>query len=131
DAFFIGRPVSLYVYQDADGDGNPSNALLIGGPYNVLVGMTETFQTYSLNNLVAPGPGDLYLGFEDTYAESGNYTPRLFPAAEDTTTTQVRSWVVGMGNGTPPDKANLANNDVIGTIDSFGLPGNWMIRANG
>src|SRR5205814_1222043 len=68
---------------------------------------------------------------EDTYAESGHYTPRLFPAAIDTTTTQVRSWVAGMGNGTPPDKANLGGNDTLGTIDSFGIPGNWMIRADG
>src|SRR5207237_4893348 len=36
-----------------------------------------------------------------------------------------------MSNGTAPDKVNLANDDVLGTIDSFGLPGNWMIRADG
>jgi len=28
------------------------------------------------------------------------------------------------------DINNVGNNDTIGTIDSFGLPGNWLIRAD-
>jgi hypothetical protein len=43
----------------------------------------------------------------------------------------VRSWVAGMSTNTDPDYDNLGNNDLLGTIDSFGLPGNWLIRANG
>src|SRR5207249_8638804 len=76
----VGKTASLFVYQDADGDGNPANATLIGGPFNVTIGVTNTFQTFPVN-LVAPGPGDIYLGFEDTWAESGAFQPRQFPAA--------------------------------------------------
>src|SRR5207248_4579507 len=72
--------------------------------------------------------GDIYIGFEDAWAESG-FTPRRFPAAQDTTNTQVRSWIAAMGSGAAPDYNNLGNNDSIGVIDQFGLPGNWMIRA--
>jgi hypothetical protein len=89
------------------------------------------FQTYNVN-VVAPGPtGDIYVGFEDFWAEPG-YTPKLYPTAIDTTPpSRVRSWVVAMGSGDPPDISNLGNNDVIGTIDSFGYAGNWLIRASG
>src|SRR5205823_5329806 len=69
---------------------------------------------------------------EDFWAESGSFQPRMFPAAiDESPPSQVRSWVAGMSTGAAPDVSNIANNDVRGTIDSFGLPGNWMIRARG
>ena len=36
NAAFIGKMASLFVYQDTDGDGNPANATLIGGPFAAL-----------------------------------------------------------------------------------------------
>ncbi len=124
-----GKTARLMVYQDTDGDGNPSNATLLQ-QLSVTIGVTETFENYPVN-ITVPGPtGDLYIGFEDMWAEQG-HTPRMFPAAQDTTTSQARSWMAGMGSGAPPDINNLGNNDVLGTIDSFGLPGNWLIRATG
>src|SRR5207247_1233031 len=79
---------------------------------------------------------DLYIGFEDFWAESGSFQPRFFPAAEDATPpSQRRSWVVGNGNGAAPNVANLGdpNNDVVGIIDDLNptIAGNWMFRANG
>src|SRR5207253_568079 len=72
----------------------------------------------------------LYIGFEDLWAEEG-FTPRMYPASQDTTSSQARSWIAAMGSGAPPDISNLGNNDLLGTIDSFGLPGNWLVRATG
>src|SRR5205807_44757 len=84
-----GKSARLLVYQDTDGDGNPSNATLLR-QLTVTIGITETFENYPVS-VTAPGPtGDLYIGFEDLWAEPG-YTPRLFPAAQDTTASQVRS----------------------------------------
>ena len=94
------------MYQDTDGDGNPANATLIGGPFAATILMTNTFQTYPVN-LVVPGPtGDIYLGFEDTWAEAGDFQPRLFPAAIDTSSgTQMRSWIAGMNDVEPATEA--------------------------
>jgi hypothetical protein len=91
--------------------------------------VTNTFQTYPVN-VVVPGPGgDLYVGFEDFWAEAG-FSPRLFPAALDQDNSQQRSWVIAPSSGAP-DITNLGNNATRGLIDSFGLAGNWMIRVSG
>ena len=34
-----------------------------------------------------------------------------------------------MSNGTAPNLNNLGANDLLGTVDALGLPGNFMIRA--
>jgi hypothetical protein len=125
----VGKTVNLVAYYDADGDGDPSNAVRLGGDAFVTVPELDAFDQYTVNFAV-PGDGDVYVGFENTYALGGS-TPILFPAAIDEDSgSQGRSWVAGMSSG-DPDPDNLANNDLIGTIDSFGLPGNWLIRATG
>src|SRR4029077_5255020 len=128
----IGKQARLVVYQASPGVSQPDTATLIYQQF-VTVGVTESFQTYNLiSPPTLPGTGDLYIGFEDFWAESGSFQPRMFPAAiDESPTSQVRSWVAGRSTGAAPDVANIANNDVRGTIDSFGLPGNWMIRASG
>ncbi len=123
----VGKTARLLVYRDADGDNDPSNATLVG-QQNVTIGALETFESYAVNISVS-GPGDLYIGFEDLWATSG-YSPRLYPASEDTTDPQVRSWVAAMSTGTPPNINNLGGNDLLGTVDSFGLPGNFTVRAS-
>jgi hypothetical protein len=132
----IGKQARLVIYR-ANAAGAPiTNTTLIYQQF-VTVGVTETFQTYNLTSpptISGVNGEDLYIGFEDFWAESGSFQPRMFPAAEDSSPpSQVRSWVVGNGNGAAPNVANLGDpvNDTVGTIDSFGLPGNWMIRASG
>ncbi len=125
----VGKTVNLVAYYDADGDGDPSNAVRLGADDFVTVADLDAFDQYTVNFAV-PGDGDIYVGFENTYALGGT-SPILYPAAIDEDSgTQDRSWVAGMSSG-DPDPDNLANNDLIGTIDSFGLPGNWLIRATG
>lgn len=125
----IGRTARLVVYQDTDGDGDPSNATLLASlsaPINTVSG----FQSYPVN-ITVPGPGDIYIGFEDLWAENG-YSPRLYPASLDTTPpSRGRSWLAAMANGSPPNVNNLGANTVLETIDAAGLPGNFMIRATG
>lgn len=131
DPLFIGQPIKLLVYNDTDGDGNPSNATKLA-EISASIGITNAFQTYNMN-VTVNGPGDIYIGFEDFWAEPG-YQPRLFPAAIDKTQTQQRSWIAGMGSGAPPDRDNLGGNDLLGTIENLSggsISGNWIIRAYG
>jgi hypothetical protein len=122
----VGRSARLLVYRDSDRDNDPSNAALLA-QQTVTVGALETFEDYAVNIPVS-GPGDLYIGFEDQWAEAG-FSPRLYPASQDTTDPQVRSWVAAMGDGAAPNLNNLGANDLLGTLDTLGLPGNFMIRA--
>jgi hypothetical protein len=53
-----------------------------------------------------------------------------YPASIDQTASQVRSWV-GIYSGNPGDPPTLPATSSWGIIDSFGFPGNWMIRGYG
>jgi hypothetical protein len=125
----VGKEIDLVAYYDADGDGDPGNAVRLGSDDVITIDNLDTFIDYTVNFSV-PGDGDIYVGFENIYALGGS-TPILFPAAIDEDSgSQNNSWVAGMQSG-DPDPDVLANNDLFGTIDSFGLPGNWLIRATG
>jgi len=125
----VGRQANLVAYYDADGDGDPSNAVRLGADTLVTIAGQDAFETYPASFDV-PGAGDVYVGFVDQWAADGTFSPFLRPAALDQTTSQGKSYVSGAG--TPPTDIDvLANNDLNGTIDSFGIPGNWLIRATG
>ena len=62
-----GKTVELVVYQDTDGDGDPSNAELMG-TYNVSIGVADgaTWDNYDLPaSLLLRGPGDVLIGAID------------------------------------------------------------------
>ena len=122
----VGKTARLLVYADTDGDNNPSNATLVQ-QQSVTIGTEGAFENYAVNIPVA-GPGDLYIGVEDQWAESG-YAPRLFPIAQDTTTPRARSWIAAQSTSAAPNITSLALNDVLGTSDALDLSGNFMIRA--
>ncbi|HKP53596.1 MAG TPA: kelch repeat-containing protein, partial [Chloroflexia bacterium] len=88
-----------------------------------------TFSDYAVN-VLASTPGDIYIGFTDTFNMGGTNPPRNFPAPQDTTASQVRSWVAAQDDDRSPDYDNLGLNDNLVIIDDF-LPGNWAIRASG
>jgi plastocyanin/subtilisin-like proprotein convertase family protein len=125
----IGSPVRLLVYSDLDGDNYPGNAILVG-EVPATISLTGAFQTYPVT-ITVPGPtGDIYIGFEDSWAESLPY--RRNHVAQDTNnSTARRSWVASGGNYAYID--DLSWNSTLGIIDdvSPSYPGNWMIRASG
>jgi len=125
----VGKQVDLVAYYDADADGDPSNAVRLGDDDFVTIDSLDTFVDYAVNFEV-PGDGDIYIGFVNSYALGGS-SPILFPAAIDQDSgSQGASWIAGMSTG-DPDIVNLGNDDLLGTIDSFGLAGNWLIRGTG
>ena len=126
----VGLQARILVYSDADGDGDPSNATLLSSSL-VTIASLNSFLDYTVNATITSG--DIYVGFEDQWAENG-YTPLLYPAAIDTDSTNNRSYVAAMGDGSAPDYTNLGNNDNIGTIDDLSggaITGNWLIRTSG
>jgi hypothetical protein len=72
------------------------------------------------------GPGDVLIAVVNRTAGTD---PGEFPAAIDETASQVRSWI-GLYAGNPADPPVLPA-PTFGTIDSFGFPGNWMVRGAG
>lgn len=124
-----GLVANLVAYFDADADGDPSNAVRLGSDTPVTISTVDLFETY-VTNFAVPGAGDVYIGFVDDWALAGGYTPRTYPAAIDQDTSEGMSFV--SGSSTPPtDVDNLANNNLTGVIDDFGVAGNWLIRATG
>ena len=123
----VGLQANLVVYYDADADGDPNNAVRIGGDELVTIAALDSFQTYPVH-FVVPGPGHVYIGFVDQWAIAGGYTPRLFPAALDQGSSAGKSWLIG-STVPPTDIDHLGNNDLTGVTDRFGIPGNWLIRA--
>lgn len=124
---FVGDPVQILIYLDTDRDGNPSNAQLIyQSPATITVADWYTFQYFPINNLVVNTRGDLYVGWEDTWAEGGP-SPREYIAATDETQPQHRSWIIGNTTCCTPNIANLAANNYRHRIDDFN-PGNLMVR---
>jgi hypothetical protein len=71
------------------------------------------------------GPGDgFFIGVRTAHATDQN------PAALDNTSSQQRSWLVAHSVPGNMDLENLGETAPFpGLIDSFGLPGNWRIRA--
>lgn len=125
----VGKQVNLVAYHDADGDGDPVDAVRIGSDHFVTIEESDAVIDHVVNFPV-PGDGDLYIGFESSYARGG-WTPRLFPAAIDTDSApQQRSWLAGRIDGDVRLDA-LADNHYLGLIDIFGISGNWLIRGRG
>jgi hypothetical protein len=125
---YNGLAMTVLVYEDADG-GSPANATLISSSNFI----TANANTGILNNYDIP---------DVTISTSEFFVAVLmrnlpggagFVASIDQTLPHVSgvSWA-GFAVGAPLDENNLgllgAN---LGTIEGFGLPGNWLLRATG
>ncbi len=126
-----GTPVTIGVWSDPNGDGDPTDGVLLGSVAGTVQNSdTDTFVTYTFSPAV-----DLPAGATSFFV--GDMTPMnngpdlLFWQGQDTSDSAPnKSWVLAMGDGSAVDLNNLGNNDFLHTIDSQGLPGNWLIRAN-
>jgi hypothetical protein len=120
-----GQPTTLGIWSDPNGDRNPSDAVLLSSAPGVMNSAnTDTFITYTFPSPVVIPGGSFFIG--DVTPDA---TPERNFQALDQTSSAVSSWVAAMGDGSPVDINNIGNNDFLGTIDFFGLPGNWLIRA--
>ncbi len=127
----VGDAIELLVYSDTDADGDPGTGAVLVGSENVTVQFNDGV-TFSVYNLTTPvslfGPGDVIIGVVNRYGSEGFND---FPATLDTTATQGRSWAATYLAGDVPANPTLPGDEQWGTIDSFGFPGNWVVRGRG
>jgi PEP-CTERM motif len=119
-----GTTFTAVLWSDPNGDGLPGDAVVLTTANGVVSGFgTNAFVTVSLTPTVVL-TSNFFVGFIITQPDPA------FPAGFDQTapTFSNRSFVAG---GTTGDINDLNNNDLpVAAIESFGLVGNWMIRAN-
>ncbi|MEO7166943.1 MAG: hypothetical protein ABI787_00875 [Spartobacteria bacterium] len=125
-----GTPVTIAVWSDPNGDGNPSDAVLLASmPATIQNANTNTFADYTFAT-----PVDLPAGATSFFV--GDMTPmnngpqHFFQGIDQSSTLHRQSWIAAMSSGGAVDINNPGNNDFLGLIDDFGLPGNWLIRAD-
>jgi hypothetical protein len=130
----IGNAVDAVIWLDAAATGNMINATplirwSLPGGVHANDGVTLAIHTVPSGGVVVPAGADFYVGCGDVQSQIDGVV--RFPAAIDQTPPlAVRSWAYFPANIADPFSENLAG-QTIGTIDSFGLPGNWLIRAGG
>jgi len=128
----VGELVDIYIYEDTDGDGNPgTGANFLGSVLNAAVQFTNdtSFSVYPVTTpIVLNGPGDVLIAVVNRTA---GVAPGTFPASMDQTTSAGRSWIGIYAAGNPGNPPTLPADSLWGTIDSFGFPGNFMVRGYG
>jgi hypothetical protein len=129
DPFMDGTPVTIAVWSDPNGDGSPTDAALLGSVAGTIQNSgTDTFVTYTLSPAVTLPAGATSFFVGDLTPMNGG--PQEFFQGIDQNSTNRQSWIAAMSSGGPVDINNPGNNDFLGVIDDFGLPGIWLIRAN-
>ncbi|MBO9663311.1 FG-GAP repeat protein [Dokdonella sp.] len=127
----VGKPITLVAYYDADADGDPGNAVRLGTDLPATITAEGSFITFPTDFRV-PGDGDVYVGFETTYARGG--IAERFPIALDTTAPVLEhSWLASMEDGAP-DLDDLSANRVQMYLEDYSREvraGNALIRATG
>jgi len=128
----IGNAISLEIF--ADGDADPANGATHVYTQNTTIAQVgASFDIYNLTTppeIVAPNVNVL-VGVVDRWVNSG-VTTTAFPAAIDQGATNARSWVASSADAANmPVPPVVPSSGLFGTIDSFGLAGNWLVRAVG
>jgi len=126
-----GQSIQALLYNDPNGDGNPLDAVLLASVSGVISSIgTNTFVTFTFSSAVAITTSNFFVGFKNFAFTAGG--SEQFVAGLDTTapTFANRSFVSAKSDGSDPSTTNLSSNTVNGSIESFGLSGNWLIRAN-
>ncbi len=126
DPTLDGLPYTVAIWSDPNGDGDPGDAVLLTTASGVVADQgTNTFITTNISATITTP--NFFVGLLITHAAG------QFPCAFDETdpTFSNRSYVAGdttPGNGNIMD---LTDNDFpVATIETYGLFGNWLVRAN-
>ena len=121
--------MTIAIWSDPNGDGNPTDGLLLGSVAGTIQNEgTDTFVNYTFNPPVDVSAFTSF--FVGDMAPANGGPEHFFQGIDETPPSHVRSWIAANGDGSNVDINTIGNNDLIGTIDSFGLPGNWLIRAD-
>ena len=119
DPTLNGLPYTVGLWSDPNGDGSPTDAVLLAqAPGIIAAAGTDTFITTPIPPTMVTTT-NFFVGFLITH------TAGQFPAAFDETapTLPNRSWVA--------ITSSISDLSGAQTIESAGLVGNWLIRADG
>jgi hypothetical protein len=122
DPTLDGLPYTVAIWSDPNGDGDPGDAVLLTTASGVVSDQgTDTFITTSLSASISTS--NFFVGFLITQGAG------QFPAAfDESSPINNRSYIAGGASG---NINNLNDNDLpVAPIESFGLFGNWLIRAD-
>jgi hypothetical protein len=120
-----GSPVNVYIWSDPNNDGDPTDAVIVGGPIATTVQLkdTDTFVNVALPDTLTFSAGQwFFAGFQSTG----------FAAGIDRSSSLGRSWVAaGWPEKTSAEPDNLAGANLFGTIEDLtqGAAGNFLIRV--
>ncbi len=124
-----GTPVTIGIWSDPNGDGQPFDSALLGSVSGTIQqNGTDTFITYTFSPAVTLPAGATSFFIGDL--TPANPVEEFFQGIDENSVLHGQSWVVANGDGSNVDINNLGDNSLIGTIDSFGLPGNWLVRGD-
>lgn len=117
-----GMPTEVSLYSDPTNDGDPSDAVLLASAQTTVANPnTDVFTSVPVSPTQVSGTFFVAALMRDL--ELG----AMFPASLDTTSPiPNRSWLQFTTPGNTLDASNLAG---IRTTESFGLDGNWQLRA--
>jgi hypothetical protein len=117
-----GSPAQVYILSDPNGDGNPNDSAVLATA-NVVVANsdTDTFNSYPVAPTIVSG--SFFVAARAPHAAG------QFPANIDQTAPNGgMSWAAfGFADINSP----FSSGGTVGTIDSFGLPGDWTMRGLG
>jgi len=127
----IGDAVDGVIWLDAAATGNFINAVPVvrwSIPGGVHANDGVTFATHTVpGSVVVPAGADFYVGLGDIQTQNDSLV--RFPASiDESPPSAVRSWAFFPADNTFTE---ILAGQTVGTIDSFGIPGNWLIRAGG
>ena len=123
-----GDEINLVVYENTSGNADPAVGSNLLYQQAATVTAVDAWNIYTLTTpVVLNGPGDVLIGAIALEKPGTDY----FPAAQDQTASQQRSWAGWWTVTPPPTPPTLPPTDTWGLIDSFGasFAGNWMIRG--
>jgi hypothetical protein len=122
DGDFVGKRIRIVVYVDPNSDGNPADAINLYAASHVIQ-FVEDYQYFDLD-LQINQTGDLYVGWEDEWAESGP-SPFWYVALLDENNPQNASYIIARTYSDVPDISNLGGNDYVERL----AEGNFFIHA--
>ncbi len=122
DPTLDGLPYTVAIWSDPNGDGDPGDAVLLTTASGIVANQgTDTFITTNISASITTQ--NFFVGYLITH-NAGQ-----FPGAFDESNPIFnRSYVAGGASG---NINNLNDNDLpVAPIESFGLFGNWLVRAD-
>lgn len=125
EGFPEGGPAELLIYNDPNNDGDPSDAVLLQSvETTVQAPNTDTFTTEEITPVEVEGVFFVAAVYRD-------HADGEFPAPlDESSTPQGASWTV-LNGPNALNVENLPDNGLFGNNDELGIPGNWLVRANG